>query len=96
MWLLGRRADKRGGYSKALKISRCPGIAIRIQLAFAVRSGSMPDHLLRPDDVIENVAVVETVDVVLTTGSEFAGPSAAVHVVPGAKQHFSLNVRKKK
>ena len=34
-------------------------------LAFAVRSGSVSDHLLRQDNVVEDVAVVETVDIVL-------------------------------
>lgn len=81
----GRRGDQRGGHSERFGIARRPRVAIGIQLAFAVRSGSVPDHLLGPDDIVENIPVVETVDVVLSGGNELAGPPAAVHLVPRAE-----------
>jgi hypothetical protein len=88
-----RRGDERGGHSERLGVAGRPGVAVRVELAFATGPGSVPDHLLRPDNVVEDVAVVETVNVVsLLTGSrgEFAGPPAAEQIVPRPEQHLTL------
>ena len=86
--LLGwRRSDERSGHSEGFCIAGRPGVAVRVELAFTAGSGSVPDHLLRPDNVVEDVAVVETVNVVslLSSGSKFAGPPAAEQIVPRAE-----------
>jgi len=79
-----RGSDERGGHSERLCIAGRPGVAVRVELAFAAGPGSVPDHLLRPDNVVEDVAVVETVNVVslLTSRGEFAGLPAAEQIVP--------------
>ena len=91
--LLMRWCDERGGHSECLGIAGRPRIAIRIELAFTAGSGSVPDHLLWPDNVVEDVAIVETVNVVsllllllrLSSRSKFAGPPAAEQIVPRAE-----------
>jgi len=80
-----RGGDERGGHSARLGVAGRPGVAVRVELAFAAAgSGSVPDHLLRPHNVVEDVAVVETVNVVslLTGRGQFAGPPAAEQIVP--------------
>ena len=83
--------DEWGGHSECLGIAGRPRIAIRIELAFTAGSGSVPDHLLWPDNVVEDVAIVETVNVVslllllLSSRSKFAGPPAAEQIVPRAE-----------
>jgi hypothetical protein len=66
----GRRgSDERGGHSERLGVAGRPGVAVRVELAFATGPGTVPDHLMRPDNVVEDVAVVETVNVLsLLTG----------------------------
>lgn len=79
-----RIGDQRRGHTETLRLAGSPRVAIRVELAFARRAGSMPDHLLWPDDVVEDVTVVETVDVVLSR-LELASLPAAIHVVPCAE-----------
>jgi hypothetical protein len=63
--LVGRRgSDERGGHSERLGVAGRPGVAVRVELAFATGPGTVQDHLMRPDNVVEDVAVVETVNVV--------------------------------
>lgn len=50
----------------------------------------MPDDLLRPDDVVENVSVVEAEDVMLPGRHEFARSARSEKLVPSSEQDFSL------
>ena len=55
----GRRgSDERGGHSERLGVAGRPGVAVRVKLALAAGSVAVPEN------VVEDAAVVETVNVV--------------------------------
>ena len=75
-------ADERGGEPERLGLARRPRVAIRVQVPLAARARPVPDDLLRPDDVVEDVPVVEAEDVVLPGGRELARLARSEQLVP--------------
>ena len=91
--------EQRRGHAQVFRLARRPRVAVGQHVALAVEPGAVPHDLLRPHDVVQDVAVVEAVDVVLHVVEHAALPLE--QVVPRTEQHFSLqnhfiNKKKKK
>jgi len=84
--------DQRGGDAQLLGLARRPRLAVREHVSLSVEAGAVPNDLLRPNDVVEDVAVVEAVDVVLQVVEHPA--FTLEYVVPRTEQHLTLRHRK--